>query len=87
MTSQDLDQRRGKRTASLIVALPNDQKMIAPVNRPHAVGIEVGKYGPLSGKHRCRSPTPRQQCTPIHTHQGSGAAAIVAAPARLSVTA
>jgi Transposase len=72
MTRQHIHHRRGERAVSLIVALTDNQEMIAPVNRPHAVGVEVGQRRPPRGEHircpRCSRTQPKQR-TPIHTHQ------------------
>ena len=47
---QHLDHRRGQGTALVIVTLADDQEMIAPVDRPHAVRVEVGKPRPERGR-------------------------------------
>jgi len=54
---QHIDHGCRERAAPLIVPLSDDQEMIAPVNRPHAVGVEVGQHGPLCGEHASRPST------------------------------
>ena len=43
---QHVDGRRCKSTAAFIIALADDQQVVAPVDRPHTVRIQVGKPRP-----------------------------------------
>jgi len=38
----------GEGQPSLVISLPYDDEMIAPVNRPHAVRVEIGVFNGLS---------------------------------------
>ena len=54
MARQHIDHGRGERAVPLVVALTDNQEMKAPVDRPHAVGVEVGERRPPRGEHTGR---------------------------------
>ena len=67
MARQHVDHRRSEGAAPLIVALADDQEVVAPVHRPHPIGIEISE---LLGKRAAACPRlapvrESRECRPV----------------------